>query len=63
MCLFFKIPLFILTFFETKQTNRVIRVFAIEKHATTQDDLENARILAEVIKAGGANYGTGVERS
>jgi hypothetical protein len=34
----------------------IIRNFALEVHATTVDDINNERILAAMIKAGGANY-------
>jgi hypothetical protein len=35
---------------------QVIRDFALEVHCTTQEELNEEKIKAAVIKAGGANY-------
>jgi len=35
---------------------QVIRDFALEWHATTQEDLNEEKIMHAVVKAGGANY-------
>jgi len=37
----------------------IVKDFALEVHATDHDDLEEARIMKGVVKAGGANYGDG----
>jgi len=37
----------------------VVRDFAVEVHAEEREELDYERVLAQVIKAGGANYGTG----
>eukprot|EP01120_Amphizonella_sp_Union-15-10_P011236 TRINITY_DN4714_c0_g1_i1.p1 TRINITY_DN4714_c0_g1~~TRINITY_DN4714_c0_g1_i1.p1 ORF type:complete len:156 (-),score=37.56 TRINITY_DN4714_c0_g1_i1:30-458(-) len=37
----------------------VIKDFAIEVHATDEDDIQEEKIMAAVKKAGGANYGDG----
>jgi len=37
----------------------VVRDFACEIHAETRDELDEAKVLDKVTKAGGANYGTG----
>jgi len=37
----------------------VIRDYAVEVHAEERDDINEDRVLERVIKAGGANYGTG----
>jgi cofilin/tropomyosin-type actin-binding protein len=41
------------------EVKRVVRDFALEIHATDDSDLDAEAIIAQVRKAGGANYGTG----
>jgi len=37
----------------------VVRDFAVEIHGEERSELEEEKVVAQVIKAGGANYGTG----
>jgi len=37
----------------------VIRDYAAEVHAEDREELEESKVMAIVIKAGGANYGPG----
>jgi len=41
----------------------VVRDFAVEIHAEKKEELSEAQVLQAVIKAGGANYGTGAARN